>query len=458
MKKNLVIACLTPFLLFGSAPDDLNISSSQATYDGNVLILEGEVSLNHPLGNLFSDKAFLHKLEKTETFFSLVELQKNVTIGLTNDNKLSCGSADLDFQSLKGKLYAEEGQSVLYSGFFKNETTPLRIESKEFDLYFIENAPAKYAIEKLIAEKEVTLTYATDFHLTSNKVVYEPNASSSLSGTIKAYPKEENSFCELSSPEGVIKTTFIEIEGDSQILRLRKPEGLLSSSLFGKKEQGEVFFSCEELKWDYPQETLILQREVTVTEEDFGSISTTKQMVIQQEKGAIQSIYATGTSVLSHEVNTLTCFGELQVDGVTKQITALSPKEKPLIFTDEEMILKASHALLLYSQEFSLSSLTLKGDVQIESKDPEKPQRRALADKLSYHPDTKTLILLAAPGKKVLFVDEEQGITMSAQEVHIIKNPTTGKMDIQGIGQMKLSLSEEENTLLQNAFLKGASK
>lgn len=453
--NRLFFITLLPSLLCAAPGEDLHISSKDASYDGNILVLEGDVLLKHPLGNLYSEKAFLHKTDKTENIFSLIKLQNDVTISLESGSKLCCALADLNFLDRTGQLHAQEGGFVSYSGFFKNGVTPLAMQSKDLELHFVEASPAKYTIDKIVAKQAVCVTYDKDFLLTADEVVYEPNTSSPLSGLLKAYPKKEGPLASISCSQGVVDSPFIEIEGEEQVLRLKAPQGLLSSSLVDKEGSGKIAFSCGELKWDYPQETLILQKNVHIAEETFGSLSTTEQMIIQQEKGLIQSIFATGTSVLIRDRSTLTCFGELQVDGIKKEITALSPREKPLIYKDDQMLLKASQALLLYTPEFTLSSLTLKGDIQISSCNLSGPQRRALADKLSYHPDTETLILVAAPGKKVLFYDEEQGIKMSAQEVHVVKNQTTQKMDIQGIGNTVLSLSAEEDALLQKVFSQG---
>jgi len=41
---------------------------------------------------------------------------------------------------------------------------------------------------------------------------------------------------------------------------------------------------------------------------------------------------------------------------------------------------------------------------------------------------------------------------MSAQEVHLTKDPLTGKTQVKGIGNVKFSLTSEESHLLKNRF------
>ncbi len=117
------------------------------------------------------------------------------------------------------------------------------------------------------------------------------------------------------------------------------------------------------------------------------------------------------------------------------------------------MRLQADSAFLEYSEPLhELSSLNFQGNVRIQSLDTAKTARFALADRLIYAPDTKTIILSAYTGKKVLFWDEEQGATLSAKEVHLTQNPLTNKTEIKGIGNMKLSLSKDEQRQLKNHF------
>jgi hypothetical protein len=56
------------------------------------------------------------------------------------------------------------------------------------------------------------------------------------------------------------------------------------------------------------------------------------------------------------------------------------------------------------------------------------------------------------PGQKVLFWDEQQAVRMSAQEVHLTQNPTSQQAVIQGVGNVKFTLSTEENDALKKFF------
>lgn len=445
--------------------EELNLSSTKAVYDGNTLNLEGSISLRHSLGTLSSEEAFLQKQEnKAELPFSLIHLKKEVFITLQNKATLSCESAELDFNTLQGHLQSDEQKKVTYNDLIKTADatiSPLQICSKVIDLIFTKsdekNSEVQYSIDHLIAKKEVVITYAKDFTLKADEATYEKLPGNGAAGLIKAYPTVPENLCLLSFKDNFIETPKIEINVEKKLLNLQNPKGSLKGSLFSQKENGEIFFSAKELDWDYQKGLLTLHKDITIKEESFGSLLADKELLIEQDlsqkTNQIKAIYVNGPSVLSQKDATLISSGQLHLDGEKRQIIAISPKNKQLLYIDSKMQLEANQALLEYTESSQdISSLTLKGNVKIKTTDLEKKPKYGLADRLIYSPETKTLILLANTGKKVLFQDLEDEISMSAQEVHLTQNPTTGKMDIKGIGNLKLFLSGEELTLLQNSL------
>ncbi len=440
--------------------EELNLSSTKAVYDGNILNLEGSISLKHSLGTLSSEEAFLQKQEnKAELPFSLIHLKKEVFITLQNKATLSCESAELDFNALQGHLQSDEQKKVTYNDLIKTADatiSPLQISSKSIDLIFTKSPEktfeVQYNIDRLIAQQEVVISYAKDFVLKADEATYEK-----LTGLIKAYPTAPENLCLLSFEDNFIETPKIEINLDKKLLNLQNPKGSLKGSLFSQKENGEIFFSAKELDWDYQKGVLTLHKDITIKEESFGSLLADKELLIEQnlsqKTNQLKAIYVNGPSVLSQKDATLISSGQLHLDGEKRQIIAISPKNKQLLYIDSKMQLEANQALLEYTESSQdISSLTVKGNVKIKTTDLEKKPKYGLADRLTYSPETKTLILLANPGKKVLFQDLEDEISMSAQEVHLTQNPNTGKMDIKGIGNLKLFLSSEELTLLQNSL------
>ncbi len=471
MIKTITLLLLsTSFLLAEtSSPDSNQLSSSQASYDGNSLILEGRVQLDHGLGNMCADQAFLQKQETGKDFpFSLIRLKKEVLLSLKNKAELKCSLAELDFNDLKGTLSSEAQEKVSYKDFLKKEGSdpiPFYLVSQLIDLQFSKKEDTKdttqYEVQSLLAKKNVQIEYADEFVLNADEASYHNT------GLLQAYATTNNSRCNLSYQGESLEADVIHINTKSSQMQLQKPAGSIPSRLFSQAQANPLFFQCENLSWDHEKEILVLKNQVLVQEKVLGDLFAEKEMIIEQgtfqEKKIIKNIHIKGLSRLEHEdpstnwKHKITCFGSFHVDGLKGLITLTSPsiKEQQLCYEDQEVILQANKAFIEYegTSNYKPLSLSLQGDVTIHSAAPNEPARLGLADRLTYNPETQTAILSALPKKRVLFTDEEQNLTMSAQEIHLTKDPSTGKMQAKGIGNVKFSLSVEENDLLKKRFL-----
>lgn len=461
MKFSLFLCLYIPCLLAErSSLEDKTVSALHATYEDTTLQLSGEVKVEHGLGVLQSDKAFLYRQESSKNLpFSRIYLEDNVHILCKDSASLSCDLAELDFQSLKGKLHSTSMTPVLYAdeGVYGSTTCPIQLESKEIDLVF-EKQEAKdgsidYLCKQALASKEVVIRYAKDFAIQTPKACFSKNSSTEG----KFFTDTENKSTILYKDE-TIEASYIEGSLENQTLQLKQPKGTLPSSLFSPKQQGQLFFSCQNLLWEHGKQILFLQGNVQIQESHFGCLTAENQVTIEQSRAkntpSIQSIYVEGLSILSHNRSSLTSYGSLTVDGIKGQITAKSPSAgEQVLFEDPDLILKTDLAILEYTEPLhELSSLTFQGNIKIYTPSSLQTSRYALADRLVYAPDTKTIILSAYSGKRVLFWDEESKVTLSAKEVHITQNPITHKPDIKGVGNVKLVFSQEEQQLMKQHF------
>jgi hypothetical protein len=464
--KPYIFFCLSIafFNLQASSTEDKTLSALYATYEDTTLQLKGEVKVEHGLGLLQAEKAFLHRHEGNKNLpFSRVYLEDKVDILCKDTASLKCDLAELDFLSLKGKLHSTSANPVLYvdKGIQGSHSAPLELQSKEIDLIFEkqenEDGTMEYLCKEIVATKDVQIRYANEFAIHTNQVLYHKSSSTvnQINGIFTTSPDTPST---LFYKDETIETSFIEGNLDKQTLHLKNPKGSLPSSLFSPKQQGQLFFSCHHLIWDYSKSHLILQKEVQIQESHFGCLIAEDLVTIKQnnskDSAIIESILVQGKSTLSRADALLTCYGSLFVDGVKGQIIATSPSSSnPISFQNPDLSLFGDRAVLEYTEPLhELSSLTFQGNIKIHAPSSLKTARYALADRLVYAPDTKTVILSAHSGKKVLFWDEESGTTLSAKEVHITQNMETHKPDIKGVGNVKLSLSQEEQTEMKRHF------
>src|ERR1700722_421623 len=117
MKKALILLSLLTVPVMANTPSlqgNGTLSSSDASYDGNSLVLTGHVILDHGLGKMTAEEASLQRQEAGKDFpFSLIHLRKDVLLALKSSAEISCGSALLDFAALKGELSPSENGKVI---------------------------------------------------------------------------------------------------------------------------------------------------------------------------------------------------------------------------------------------------------------------------------------------------------------------------------------------------------
>jgi hypothetical protein len=222
--------------------------------------------------------------------------------------------------------------------------------------------------------------------------------------------------------------------------------------------------------WDHLKNVLTLKGHVKVAESAIGTLTSDGELEItqqeQKQKRFLRAIRTKGSSILdfkdeTNRLHRLLGHGPFIFDREKLRATFDSPKrggqivpEKQLFYKSDELSLFANQALVEYSAlegHLRPTMLTLGGNIRLFSSDESRP-RFALADRLSFSTTTRTIILTADPGKRVIFTDEKQGVRIAAQEVHITRDPETNEERVQGVGNIKFTLSDEESSLLNKMF------
>lgn len=491
MKKILSSLFIASISLFGAEqmPESGSLSSTSAAYDGQSLVLTGHVVLDHGLGKMTAEEANLQKQDGSEKEFpfSQIKLRKDVLLALKNSAELRCSEADLDFTTLKGHLYADEGGKVAYTDALKSkkssESPSLELLSRELELNFSKWEPegkkAEYEVETILAKADVEIHYANAFHLLADKALYrkqtsenQKSGSKDFQGVITAYPKDAKTQCRLTHEGDIIDADSADLDLLNEKISLLHPKGVLASAIIPHVQQGQLHFQCDHLSWDNLKSVLTLKGNVQIQDEGMETIETEDFIEIDQPmvkgKRVLKAIRAHGPATLSYNDtqqsrrHKIVCHGNALIDREKLQAALDSPKtdgkvlpHHQLYYEEPEICIKADEAMLEYSiADNSLQpvSLALKGGVRLSSLGTQKPPRCGIADRLTYSLTTRTLILSANPGKKVLFWDEAQGARISANEVHITEDPQTKQQFIRGIGNVQFAFSAEESALLQQLF------
>jgi lipopolysaccharide export system protein LptA len=468
-------------------PESGSLSSSDASYDGNSLVLTGHVVLDHGLGKMTAEEASLERQEAGKDFpFSLIQLRKDVLLALKNNAQISCGRAELDFAALKGILHPPENGKVVYTDQIKKkkggEMNPLKLTGQLVQLNFLKQAhdgkKTEYEIDNILAKEDVVIDYANDFQLYADQALYRKELSrdyksskKEFQGIVTAYPKDEESQCRLTHQGDEIDADMIDLDLVNSKISLLHPKGILAAAIIPHLQKGEMRFQADHLYWDQIKNTLTLKGQITVDENSLGILNAEDELQITQStvkgKHLLKGIHAQGPSTLIYKdaynvSHRLISSGSIDFnrDKLRATIDSLEkddivPQDKQLYYEEEEFSVLADTASLEYSitgDTLQPSSLTLSGNVRLFSHDPQKPLRCGLADRLTYSLTTKTLILSANPGKKVLFWDESQGMRLSAPEVHITYDSETKQQHVKGIGAVQFAFTPDEQNKIQQLF------
>ena len=479
---------ITPLLANApSLPDNSSLSSSDASYDGNALVLTGRVVLDHGLGKMTAEEASLQRQESNKDFpFSSIQLRKDVLLALKNSAQISCGSADLDFHSLKGTLLPSENGKVIYTDQIKKkkggDSIALNLSGQLIELNFSKQShdgeKTEYGVQNILAKEDVVINYADSFYLTAHQALYckelsEDNTTSKkeLQGVITAYPKDELSKCHLFHLGDEILADMIDLDLINSKISLLHPKGTLAAAILPHLQTAEMHFQADHLYWDQNKNILTLKGNIAIDEASLGILNAHEELQIFQTvikgKHVLKGIHVQGPSTLVYKdahnhSHKLVSHGSMNLDRDKLRAKIESPEkegivssEHQLYYEEEELAIFADHASLEYlvvNNVMQPESLTLKGNIRLFSHYQTQPLKCGAADRLTYSLTTRTLILSANPGKKVLFWDEAQGVHLSAPEVHITYDSATKEQNVKGIGAVQFTFTSEEQSKLQQLF------
>lgn len=431
-------------------PDSGSLSSANASYDGNALVLKGQVVLDHGFGKMQADEAVLERQETGKDFpFSFIHLQKGVHLFLKNSAELKCDTADLDFVSLKGNLNSKD--KVVYTDSIKRKKGPnisYRLAGKVAELQMSKKSEAdqksQYEIDTLITKESVQIDYADNFILHADHAVYSKGIS------VSARAKEGN-LCHLTHETDLVDADTMDLDLVHYKLTMLHPKGVIY----------DMKFISDALAWDHLKNTVTLKGKVELNDPALGTLFSEDELQLtQNNQKKLSSIRTKGKTTLQYlNSHRLVSHGTLyldrdylQADIESPQTNGAVPEGLQLYYEEGEVALFADKANVEYSEAFLPVSISLKGHVRLFSHDSKQPGRYGLADRVTYLPTTRTFILGADPGKKVLFVNQEDNLRISAQEVHVTEDPNTRKQTVKGIGNVQLAFTVEEQALMNKFF------
>ncbi len=398
LKFSLFFICIS---LFGE--EEITLSSDKISFNGDLLLLDGRVKLNHPFAILTSDSARVKKdPNPSHLIFSKALLKQNVHIALKNHGLIRCDLARLDFETLLGDLtsfidyveYQERGEKNL--SLLARAINFKMTHSTHFDIdYLIATGDAKATLDGL-------------YRLCSKKMSYHkfnPLIKGFSLGILRAIG------------DCLFESSALHITADTMSLDLRGPL-LQMKAANGAILSGEEPYSfiAGYLSYDVSSQKICLENSVHLLSQSFGYLDAKEKVVIHKNKmGKIDYIKTTGPMTYTYLDHTLSTDGTAHISELTQTLNIENANE--IAYKNESFSVLSRHAKIEYSK--NIDSVALEGDVLVLLSEPKRAVQRALCDRLYYIPDKRHLKLISNPGSRVYLWDEEGGVNLSADEVEI---------------------------------------
>lgn len=468
----LFISCLNAH---EETPAVLSIQSNTADYNGNTIVLKGNVLVEHALGTLTADQIELQsEMVDGKAHWHHILLQGNVDIAFKAGGHLSCGSAKIDYGKRQGSFFGNADRQAVYTESPAGKTVSLKADELNIRLAKMEDqtAPSHNAIEHVNAQGNVSIRFDTLFVATGDHAVYDCTPPKNpATGLITLYRDKPESMCQIANNNGdMVSAKEIDIDLSKQHFSFTSPQGALTISNQTERPE-QVEFSGDYLFWDEAKSLLTLSGNVEISQEGFGHLSTDKEVKMAQHlvegKKRVQSIETSGATTLTFNddasglLHTLNCYGKVFVDHALLKTLMESPRDaqgnvvegKQISFQDIMGNIYADKLTMHYKavdHKLIPTKLRLEGHVRILNrfvKDPNKKDQflqYALAEIVEYAPDAKEIILSTTKKERVLFFDKLNNLQVSAPALTIRRDKATQKEMVQGRGDVRFSFVKRE--------------
>lgn len=229
---------------------------------------------------------------------------------------------------------------------------------------------------------------------------------------------------------------------------------LLATPLFGEKGVTTV----EASHANYDGDKITLSGNVLITN-PMGTAQA-QEAQLRKEEPRTQRIDFPYIELKDHVVVTFSNDGTLQCEDVIVDLVAMtslfvSLPTQQLLYRDSRGEIFADRAIVDFASDekgrYIPKKVTLFGHIRM-AEIIENSQRYALCDYIEFYPETNKMILEGREGNKVLFFDDKRKMQLAAQSVIAIKDATSGKESIRGIGDVKFLFAKEEFDKLKQNF------
>lgn len=469
----------------------VEVIADEAFYEDSVLNLSSSVSLNHPIGTIYSSKAAINSLNKQKkdlSFqpFSYISFAEEVKFLLHEGGKIACDTLDIDMIEQHAYLYAREHKNVIYErdyfSAYDRKNHKFQLKSANMDIHFAdlyEKSNKKDSFETtahLHASGKVSVKYDNQFTAYADKASYTfptknlqtKDANFEWNGKIILKPDPiQDKICRIiESGGGEIDAQQITIQPGEKDIDFIDAHGVIPHSI----AQQEITFSCQRLHWDETSNSLFLKKDVIVIDPKIGKVTAMEQARIDRDKqkGEINFVETAGKTTLEYvdtiyqQKHLIISPNKTTIDHNHFLITLRGNGiEEPVVLEDYMGQIFADQACIYYverEEKWVPNLIVLEGNVYMKNSHSSDPQdskevlQYACADYAEYQPSSQNIHLIAKEYPEVLFYDKIKNMQVGSKEFILSRNSETEDNQIRGVGKVRFSFNQEDQNRLKQRF------
>lgn len=474
--------------------ETIKVHSGEVQYDGKEIVLVGQVSVQHGLGQISARRLSLLFDSQQKNRFAFLKLQDDVQLELKEGGCLYCQGAEVDYAKMQGVFWGNaKCPDVIYLNTREEKKTmqsiqfPLEVKSHQMICELLResatsSSPAKTLVKQIEAINNVRVLYNRDQLILADHALYQrlaTHASCSDTGLLTLSGRGTQPVCRLTNLNGDhLNAQRIQVNTMERQLRLDQADGMLYMRQ-EKRPLQTLEFSSNELIWEGQKQTLWLKGQVKVTQNGTFHIQTDDEIAIMQTdmqgKKTLRSIQSLKNTQISYQdvqkgnTHKIHCPGALLIDHEQQQMTFQgitnanpSPQAHQQVYIEDLLgDLYADRVQVFYTwkeRHLIPEKIILEGNVRLLNRfdghleESGSILHYALADRVEYLPSQQEMTLSSTKGQRVLFFDKVNQVQMSAPSLKIRRDVTTQKETIQGVGDVRFTFIEKEMEQIKKHF------
>jgi hypothetical protein len=465
----IITACIATVSSYAGV-NEVHINSGDVEFNGTQMILHGDVSFEHMLGNAKARHAILKReYSHHNSRFRMFYLSDDVSIAFHNGGAVFCDEAEIDCRDFWGLFRGGRDTQARYveRSYDKyGEAFDFVVEGKIMNVVLGKD-DKNYTLETLSVYDEVKLEYGDAYTVSADEAFYKKYGDMPHCGyvTFSAHDRKSKK-CYIKSSDGDnIQAKRVIIEDGGEYILFHDVAGCFSSEKLAFLDGSSLSFSSKKAVWDANNGVLSMHKNASIEQSSGMRIEAEGLIrIIRDDNPAaahiVKDVQSEGRTTLVfgvEERQEITCSGGMHIDYQRLQAELYSDKDadEQVKFCDATGEIYGDNVVIHYTfvdEGLVPKEIFVTGNVRVVEKGEKSVTRFALADTLHISCFSREITLEAEEGNHVLFFDKDKDVKISAPAV-LARRSSDNKIDtVQGLGAVRFVFSEKEQHRLKQSF------